>query len=93
VAAKISAATAEALSNSVRHAGEVYRAMAVTVRPGMVEVEVRDDGPGFDPDRVGADRLGVSGSIIGRMSRLPGGYARIDSDRGRGTTVVLGWRG
>ncbi|WP_043503220.1 ATP-binding protein [Georgenia sp. SUBG003] len=66
--------------------------MALTVRPGWAEVRVRDGGPGFDPGTVPAGRLGVRGSIVGRMSRLPGGYAEVRSTPGAGTEVVVGWR-
>ncbi|GAA4285811.1 sensor histidine kinase [Georgenia daeguensis] len=93
VAVKLVAAAAEALRNSVRHAGPgATRTVTVTVRPGRAEVRVRDDGAGFDPASVPAARLGVRGSIEGRMSRLPGGYAEVRSTPGAGTEVVVGWR-
>jgi signal transduction histidine kinase len=93
VAVKLVAAAAEALRNSVRHAGAgASRTVAVSVHPGWAEIRVHDDGAGFDPDAVPAARLGVRGSILGRMSRLPGGYARVRSAPGAGTEVVVGWR-
>jgi signal transduction histidine kinase len=93
VAVKLVAAAAEALRNSVRHAGPgAARTVTVTVRPGRAEVRVRDDGAGFDPASVPAGRLGVRGSILGRMSRLPGGFADVRSRPGAGTEVVVGWR-
>jgi signal transduction histidine kinase len=55
-------------------------------------VTVRDDGAGFDADRLDdarrAGRLGVAQSIIGRMSGI-GGTAVVDSAPGRGTEVEL----
>jgi len=93
VAVKLVAAAAEALRNSVRHAGPgATRAVTVTVRPAWAEVRVRDDGAGFDPASVPAARLGVRGSIVGRLSRLPGGYAEVRSRPDAGTEVVVGWR-
>ncbi|PFG40062.1 histidine kinase-like protein [Georgenia soli] len=93
VAVKLVAAAAEALRNSVRHAGAgARRTVTVSVRPGWAEIRVHDDGAGFDPGAVPAARLGVRGSILGRMSRLPGGYAEVRSAPGAGTEVVLGWR-
>ncbi|MCK6211287.1 ATP-binding protein [Georgenia sp. EYE_87] len=93
VAVKLVAAAAEALRNSVRHAGPgAARTVTVTVRPGRAEVRVRDDGAGFDPASVPAGRLGVRGSILGRMSRLPGGNAEVRSRPGAGTEVIVGWR-
>ena len=51
-------------------------------------VSVRDRGPGFDPEAVPADRMGVRESIVGRMERN-GGSARIRSAAGGGTEVEL----
>jgi signal transduction histidine kinase len=53
-----------------------------------VQVYVRDRGPGFDPERVAADRRGVRESIVGRMQRH-GGRAVITSRVGEGTEVEL----
>jgi signal transduction histidine kinase len=50
---------------------------------------VSDEGVGFDPDAVDASRLGIRGSIVGRMEAA-GGWARIWSAPGAGTTVLLG---
>jgi signal transduction histidine kinase len=63
--------------NAARHGGgpvSVY----LEVTEAAAEVFVKDRGPGFDPDSVPADRLGVRESIIGRMSRH-GGTAAISS--------------
>ncbi|WP_425508070.1 PspC domain-containing protein [Streptomyces bathyalis] len=53
-----------------------------------VFISVRDRGPGFDPDAVPEDRMGVRESIIGRMRRH-GGTARLRSASGEGTEVEL----
>ena len=53
-----------------------------------VEVFVRDRGKGFDPDDVPEDRMGLRGSVTGRMDRH-GGTARIRSAPGEGTEVAL----
>ncbi|WP_235980918.1 ATP-binding protein [Streptomyces albidus (ex Kaewkla and Franco 2022)] len=53
-----------------------------------VFVSVRDRGPGFDPDTVPEDRMGVRESIIGRMQRH-GGTARLRSSPEEGTEVEL----
>lgn len=91
-------AGAEALSNVARHAtGGLDRRVAVsvdlTVDGDGVHVEIADDGVGFVPDSVARERLGVRGSIVGRMRALPGGSAEIVSRVGRGTVVRLDWRG
>lgn len=68
-------ATREALLNAVRH-GAPPVSVYVEIGPRLVEVFVRDRGPGFDLDTVPEDRLGVRESILGRMARH-GGQARI----------------
>ncbi len=59
-----------------------------SARRETVEVFVRDRGRGFDPDAVPDDRLGLRGSVVGRMERH-GGSARVRSAPGEGTEVAL----
>ena len=49
---------------------------------------VRDRGPGFDPDAVPEDRLGLRQSVRGRMDRN-GGSAVVRSSPGDGTEIQL----
>lgn len=91
VAEAVLAATAEAVRNAHRHAGGPTRVRLDLVGEGTVLVEVRDHGPGFDPRTVDPARLGISGSILGRMRALPGGAAELDSAPGSGTRVVIRW--
>lgn len=93
VARELAAAVREALGNVDRHAGPDARAWVLLEDEGeTVTVTVRDDGPGFAPDRLvqaGREgRLGVTQSIIGRMNGL-GGSASVESAPGRGTEVEL----
>lgn len=85
-------ATAEALRNSVQHAGPASRAVHARVTDGECEVTVLDDGRGFDPEDVRPGRLGVAVSILERMRTVPGGWASVVSKRDVGTRVSLGWR-
>jgi len=92
VARALTEAAAEALRNSVRHAGAGARRQ-VHVRTGVdsAEITVLDDGIGFDPDLDRPARLGLRVGIRGRMARIVGGEARIVSSPARGTVVVLRW--
>lgn len=92
VAAATLEATAEALRNSVQHAGPASRAVHVRIASDDLEVTVLDDGVGFDPAEIGVARLGVAVSILDRMRALPGGRAAVVSSPGVGTRVALGWR-
>ncbi|WP_348536948.1 ATP-binding protein, partial [Nocardia carnea] len=89
------AALAEAVRNSLRHAGvparRVRREVTVTVGAGGLLVVLRDDGKGFDRAAVPPDRLGIAASILGRMRQLPGGAGFVESAPGHGTTVTLMW--
>ncbi|GAA3673636.1 ATP-binding protein [Arthrobacter ginkgonis] len=78
-------AAREAMLNAVKHAGGTV-SVYVEAGPAGVDVFVRDRGPGFDPDAVAEDRLGVRESIVGRMRRN-GGTATIRS--GDGTEIKL----
>lgn len=91
VAEAILEASAEALRNSVSHAGPASRAVHVRLAAASVEVTVIDDGRGFDVGAVDEARLGVAVSIRDRMRNLVGGRAVIVSTPGLGTRVVVGW--
>ena len=88
----IGASAAEALRNSVRHANTAARQALIQVAPDIIEVEVRDSGPGFDPARIPDGALGLSESIQGRMNSLPGGSAAVETSPSTGTQVRLTWR-
>ena len=104
VAAAISNAAREALSNVAAHAGTAeawvqVRSMALAedaalaegmVAPCRLEVIVRDRGIGFDLARVDPARLGLRRSIAERIADC-GGQASIWSVPGQGTAVRLSW--
>ena len=80
------AALAEACQNAVRH-GAPPVSVYVEVRPRAVEAFIKDNGEGFDPATIAADRHGVRDSIVGRLRRA-GGSATIRR-LARGTEVAL----
>jgi signal transduction histidine kinase len=93
VATDLAAAVGEALANVTRHAGSHARSWVLVDDDGReVVVVVRDDGEGFADGRLAQardeGRLGVAGSILGRVTAL-GGSARIHSEPGQGTEVEL----
>jgi signal transduction histidine kinase len=77
----------EALANAVRHAdsSEIQLNLAPTA-DGLL-LEIRDDGRGFDPSRVGPHRLGLAG--IRERAATIGASLRISSSAGGGTSVSL----
>jgi signal transduction histidine kinase len=87
------AATVEALVNVGKHAGPAARTWLLVDDDGeRVSVVIRDDGVGMPRDRLDRarqeGRLGMAGSIMGRMQEL-GGTASVTSTPGEGTEVEL----
>jgi signal transduction histidine kinase len=78
-----------ALNNVERHAA----ASELTVRlargnpGGELELEIADNGLGFDPGQVPADRLGLHG--MAERAALIGARLDVESAPGKGTRVVL----
>lgn len=89
-------ALTEAMRNSVRHGAwpdgkPVHREARASRTADTLQITVTDNGRGFNPRRVGIDRLGVRLSILQRVNSQPGGHASVFSARGSGTTVTLSW--
>jgi phage shock protein PspC (stress-responsive transcriptional regulator) len=84
----LGAACGEALNNAARHSGASLISLYAEVEPSLVTVYVRDQGTGFDPTTVPADRRGIRDSIEGRVRRF-GGTAIVHSAPGEGTEVML----
>jgi signal transduction histidine kinase len=76
----------ESLMNSYKHAGAAARRVRVTADDSQVDVEVSDDGPGFDADRV--SKVATLG-LVGMRERveLLGGTFNVTSRSGAGTVV------
>lgn len=81
-------AAREALVNAAKYARGAAVSLYAEVEPDQVTVFVRDRGPGFDPEAVPEDRLGLRQSVRGRMQRN-GGSATVRSAAGEGTDVQL----
>jgi len=81
-------AAREAMVNAAKYAESPTLSVYAEVEGDEVTIFVRDRGKGFDLDGIPDDRLGVRGSIIGRMERN-GGKAVIRTAPGEGTEVRL----
>jgi signal transduction histidine kinase len=81
-------AAREAMLNAAKFGDGSTVAVYAEAAADRLQVFVRDRGPGFDPEKVPADRRGVRESIVGRMRRH-GGRATIHASPGGGTEVEL----
>lgn len=81
----------EAVANIVRHAEPQLVTITAAEADGVVHIEVRDDGQGFDPDD---ERPGVADGHLGlaaaaERAALAGGRLVVTSSRGGGTALRL----
>jgi two-component system, NarL family, sensor histidine kinase UhpB len=77
----------EAITNAVRHADAREIVVELAAGDGVLTVEVRDDGCGFEPRTRRRDALGLIS--MEERALAVGGKLRVVSAPGRGTSVVL----
>lgn len=76
----------ESLANGFRHGGATEQRVTLRIRDGELEVEVADNGAGFDPLAAGSEgHLGLAG--MRERVEILGGTFGVRSDPGRGTVV------
>ena len=63
--------------------------MILLNQPGHVELQIRDDGRGFDPQVIPDGHLGVS--IMRERAARIGADLNVQSQPGRGTLVSVIW--
>ncbi len=77
----------EALNNALKHSGATAVTVRIATRPECTEIEVTDNGRGFDPDAMSRDKgMGLVG-MQERAEKL-GGSLDIHSVPGQGTRVT-----
>jgi len=82
----------ESLANVIKHAGATRVAVRLEIRPGYASFAVHDDGEGFDPEEVLADRgerFGLGLLSIRERAELLGGTFNIVSSHDGGTHVYV----
>jgi two-component system nitrate/nitrite sensor histidine kinase NarX len=79
----------QALSNATRHAGPSSIALRLKVGPEGVELDIRDDGCGFDLAGVRPGHFGLS-TMRERADGI-GATLSVDSAPGIGTQVAVSW--
>jgi signal transduction histidine kinase len=74
----------EALNNAIRHAS-ARTILTLTYTPHQIQLQIQDDGQGFDPQQLSSGGFGLIG-MQQRSDRL-GGTFTINSQPGQGTEV------
>lgn len=82
----------EALSNVVQHAKADRVSVRLDIQFDRLTVTIKDNGVGFEMEHVMQDpekwdHFGIRGIL--ERARLVGGEAKIESRKGRGTTIVV----
>jgi len=75
----------QAVANAVQHAGARHVVVRLTRDDDGIRLRVEDDGAGFDPAEVAADRFGLVG--MRERARLLGGTLSIESAPDAGTAI------
>lgn len=81
----IALAVKESLNNVLKHAGPCEVHLTMACRNSTLEIEIRDDGCGFEPDKVKTTSHGLR-NLAGRLEAL-GGTFEISSSLGTGTYI------
>jgi signal transduction histidine kinase len=79
----------ESLNNVAKHAEAATIDVDLSGSPEGVVLRISDDGRGFDPGHIPPGHLGVG--IMTERAREVGAVLTIESQRGRGTQVVVTW--
>ena len=77
----------ECLNNAIRHSGSDRVRVEIVETQGMLRLEVRDWGGGFDPGAVTVEHRGLRG--IRDRAELLGGTASIETSAEGGTRVAV----
>jgi signal transduction histidine kinase len=77
------------LSNIAKHAGANRVDIELQYETGVVELRIRDDGHGFDPEETTPGHYGLS--MMRERAAAVGASLHITSQPGHGTEIVIHW--
>lgn len=80
----------EAMNNIMRHSSATKAAIFLRCPSEQIELEIRDDGKGFDPQRVAGNSLGLG--IMRERAQAIGARFDIQSRSGQGTRIKAIWK-
>jgi PAS domain S-box-containing protein len=79
----------EGLTNISKHAGASRVDIHLQYEPGGIELHIRDDGRGFDPEHTPAGHYGLS--MMRERAAAVGAALSIISQPGHGAEIVIRW--
>ena len=80
----------EALNNVAKHAGASLVEINLEHDDTAIELSIRDDGQGFDPERTTSGHYGLS--MMHERAEAVGAQLSITSQPGHGTELIIRWR-
>lgn len=84
----------EAMNNIGKHSQADSAGLFLRQAEGRIELVIRDNGRGFDPEKIarGAEtRRGLGLTSMGERVELSGGQFRVAALPGKGTAIVASW--
>ncbi len=84
----------EALNNIAKHSKATFVHLSLQKSDGRIELDIRDNGQGFDIDAkapAGDPRSGLGLVSMRERAELSGGSLDIESSEGKGTTIRASW--
>jgi two-component system nitrate/nitrite sensor histidine kinase NarX len=81
----------EGLNNIAKHANANQVDIQLHYKKGGVELRIRDDGCGFNPDQTPAGHYGLS--MMRERAAAVGATLSITSQPGQGTEIMIRWAG
>ena len=79
----------EAVNNIIKHSEAEHASIHLRQEGKQLEVEITDDGIGYDPAKVSDDHFGLES--ITKRAQLFGGTAQLESTLGKGTACGSGF--
>ena len=76
------------MNNAYRHAGGKEQTVEIAFHEGRLTVVVADGGPGFDPQAIRADGLGLAG-LKERVESIGGQFTLESSPAGTRASITL----
>ena len=80
----------EALNNIAKHSGARQVDLRLECQPGRMNLHIKDDGLGFDPNSITPDHLGIA--IMRERASSIEADLKINSQPGQGSTIELDWK-